>query len=599
MEAGFFCRHKRCWSSEESLPTHDQRNFHETLDHSIFCDDDCPYCLNHILGPPPPSSQQVFASNTTTTITAPLKLSLPEQSPKRTSNHTKASAKDFFLDFCNDGANNTSLKRSIEESPYLTPPDKKMALDTPSSTSLYTPITPDSPISSPFPSVNAPILPRTTPTYLISPSSTQDLKDEETDTNSPSPLHGSPFSHDTSCSPIVQRMPQLRLPVRRRIPSRISPSRIISEEEEDRLISLDKEPASPQRRLPPGSIDASIPLNFELLQQYLDIPREQQSLFCWGVFFDHRTNFHSSALMEHLGEENSMMGISILPSLSKKPFALVLNKKGPDHDAVDMKDRWELVMRFLQTDSPKVCYDTQQALEIIFSSLNTPETLTKLCDVKHLLDPKIASWLLDTNLQESSLDFDSLVEKHLLFTPQIAKSLSIIDSFTKEMILCIRLMSKLETDLDQQNLASRFLNIEMKIIPVLAYMGVVGIRFDVEKLRTYSTELRQTQKRLQEESEGHLGGSINLSSQKQVAEVLFNKLGLVVSSSKPSKSSRDSGSSPATSAIILNKLKDQHPFVNLLIGMLPHLFPVLILFVDMRRILLFTLTGVVSHRPDE
>eukprot|EP01103_Thecamoeba_quadrilineata_P012137 TRINITY_DN3059_c0_g1_i4.p1 TRINITY_DN3059_c0_g1~~TRINITY_DN3059_c0_g1_i4.p1 ORF type:complete len:304 (+),score=71.09 TRINITY_DN3059_c0_g1_i4:944-1855(+) len=303
--------------------------------------------------------------------------------------------------------------------------------------------------------------------------------------------------------------------------------------------------------------------------------------------------------MEHLGEENSMMGISILPSLSKKPFALVLNKKGPDHDAVDMKDRWELVMRFLQTDSPKVCYDTQQALEIIFSSLNTPETLTKLCDVKHLLDPKIASWLLDTNLQESSLDFDSLVEKHLLFTPQIAKSLSIIDSFTKEMILCIRLMSKLETDLDQQNLASRFLNIEMKIIPVLAYMGVVGIRFDVEKLRTYSTELRQTQKRLQEESEGHLGGSINLSSQKQVAEVLFNKLGLVVSSSKPSKSSRDSGSSPATSAIILNKLKDQHPFVNLLIGMLPHLFPVLILFVDMRRILLFTLTGVVSHRPDE
>lgn len=101
-----------------------------------------------------------------------------------------------------------------------------------------------------------------------------------------------------------------------------------------------------------------------------------------------------------------------------------------------------------------------------------------------------------------------------------------------------------------------FNEIEMPLIPVLAEMEREGIRVDENFLNAYSSELellvKETEKKVHEQA----GELFNLSSPKQLGEVLFEKLKL------DPKAKKTRTGQYATGEEILKKLSGKHPIIH-------------------------------------
>ncbi|MFM7266551.1 MAG: DNA polymerase, partial [Cyanobium sp.] len=101
--------------------------------------------------------------------------------------------------------------------------------------------------------------------------------------------------------------------------------------------------------------------------------------------------------------------------------------------------------------------------------------------------------------------------------------------------------------------------VELPLEPVLARMEATGIRIDVPYLQELSLELAHTLQRLETEAHSAAGGTFNLSSSKQLGELLFERLGL------DRRKSRRTKTGWSTDAAVLEKLQDDHPVVSLVL----------------------------------
>jgi DNA polymerase I len=94
-------------------------------------------------------------------------------------------------------------------------------------------------------------------------------------------------------------------------------------------------------------------------------------------------------------------------------------------------------------------------------------------------------------------------------------------------------------------------DVELPLAPVLATMECWGIRLDAGYLRALGSEVSASAKALETEIHGLAGGVFNIASPKQLAEVLFTKLGLpIVKKTKTGVS---------TDADVLEELAALHP----------------------------------------
>ena len=80
--------------------------------------------------------------------------------------------------------------------------------------------------------------------------------------------------------------------------------------------------------------------------------------------------------------------------------------------------------------------------------------------------------------------------------------------------------------LSEQGSLTLFTDVEMPLVPVLAEIERNGFLLDVEGLRALSKELERELDRMIKAIEGLAGGEFNINSPKQLATVLFEKLGL-------------------------------------------------------------------------
>jgi DNA polymerase-1 len=101
--------------------------------------------------------------------------------------------------------------------------------------------------------------------------------------------------------------------------------------------------------------------------------------------------------------------------------------------------------------------------------------------------------------------------------------------------------------------------VELPLEPVLALMEATGIRIDVPYLQELSVELGATLAELEQQAHAAAGMAFNLSSPKQLGELLFDTLGL------DRKKSRRTKTGWSTDAAVLDKLQDDHPLVPLLL----------------------------------
>jgi DNA polymerase-1 len=121
--------------------------------------------------------------------------------------------------------------------------------------------------------------------------------------------------------------------------------------------------------------------------------------------------------------------------------------------------------------------------------------------------------------------------------------------------ITLQLKLLFEQKLKEQNLESLFYNVEMPLLPVLVDMEVEGVKVDTEALNQYSIELANEISKVEKEIISLAGQPFNISSPKQLGEILFNKL-KIIENPKQTKTKQYS-----TGEEILQKLMYKHPII--------------------------------------
>ena len=120
----------------------------------------------------------------------------------------------------------------------------------------------------------------------------------------------------------------------------------------------------------------------------------------------------------------------------------------------------------------------------------------------------------------------------------------------------LKLKNILEKELKENGIEDLFYNIEMPLVRVLAYIERNGMRLDLEALKQTSEDFTARMNGIEKDIYSLAGMEFNISSPKQVGEVLFEKL-KVVEKAKKTKTGQYS-----TSEDVLESLRSKHPVVE-------------------------------------
>ena len=120
----------------------------------------------------------------------------------------------------------------------------------------------------------------------------------------------------------------------------------------------------------------------------------------------------------------------------------------------------------------------------------------------------------------------------------------------------LKLKNILEQELKTNDAEKLFYEIEMPLVPVLAYMERNGVRVDTEALKQTSEHFTARMNQIEEEVHQLAGADFNIASPKQVGEVLFDKLRIV------EKAKKTKTGQYVTSEEVLESLRGKHEIVG-------------------------------------
>jgi len=115
----------------------------------------------------------------------------------------------------------------------------------------------------------------------------------------------------------------------------------------------------------------------------------------------------------------------------------------------------------------------------------------------------------------------------------------------------LQLEKVLSQEIKSADLGRVLEELDLPLIPVLTRMELHGVCIDGGELSRQSAGLAEDIKRFEKQVHALAGGTFNISSPKQLAEVLFQKLKL-----PPTKKTKTGFS---TDSDVLEALKDKHP----------------------------------------
>jgi len=166
---------------------------------------------------------------------------------------------------------------------------------------------------------------------------------------------------------------------------------------------------------------------------------------------------------------------------------------------------------------------------------NIKEYLKNGAEYKSYFDVMLAWYVLGT---ESSQDLENIIfsefgENLEKFDEQFKKrKLEEISEDEKIKFLGERafyikqLKKRLEKRLKDEDLFDVFENLENKLVPVLASMEKYGIKIDKQYFENYKKELQINIENLEKDIYSLSGEAFNIGSTKQLAEILFDKMGI-------------------------------------------------------------------------
>lgn len=185
-------------------------------------------------------------------------------------------------------------------------------------------------------------------------------------------------------------------------------------------------------------------------------------------------------------------------------------------------------------------------------------------------DTMIAHYLLEPELRHN---MDYLSESYLDYKPVSITSLigkkgagqktmrdievdEVKEYAAEDADITMQLKNHLEPLLIKENLYDLFNKLEAPLLKVLADMEYEGIRVDVDFLNTYSIQLKEEIKLLENKIYELAGASFNIASPKQVGEILFDKLKI------PYKWRKTKSGQYATDEEKLAELNGQHAIIG-------------------------------------
>jgi DNA polymerase-1 len=132
----------------------------------------------------------------------------------------------------------------------------------------------------------------------------------------------------------------------------------------------------------------------------------------------------------------------------------------------------------------------------------------------------------------------------------------LMDYACEDADLTFQLKQFLDPLLGQNKVDQLFHELEMPLVPVLTDMEYTGVRIDTRALNDYAGELRGQIIALEEEIIALAGEEFNISSPKQLGDILFEKL-KIDPNAKKTKTGQYS-----TNEEVLVQLRDRHPMVE-------------------------------------
>ena len=207
-----------------------------------------------------------------------------------------------------------------------------------------------------------------------------------------------------------------------------------------------------------------------------------------------------------------------------------------------------------------------------------PKFLTE--NVKYTYDlKKVVTALKWHDIKISNIEFDTMIAAYLL-NYNVKEDISYLssikgyeiefyDNIRKDKDLTIEKLARICTDkakfifetfnefkdsIINEDVSDLYYNIELPLAFVLSDMEYTGIKVDKNVLDDMGSHIQNKINSIQNEIYEMCGIEFNISSPKQLGEVLFEKLNL--------KGAKKTKSGYSTNVNVLNKLKDTHPVIE-------------------------------------
>lgn len=316
---------------------------------------------------------------------------------------------------------------------------------------------------------------------------------------------------------------------------------------------------------PAQSMQPDLFSDFSSCQSFETINKDYVFIDNFGALENIVKDLQTSKLISfHCNEvQGKLIGISFSSEKGKADFVPLYGESEENIKRVNL-----LKEIFENENITKVVYDLKTEKHILSRYA---------CSIKgNCFDVQLAHYLLDS---EVSHKVDFLSEKYLSYrmadgdslTKEFAKSLqtsvlkmckSQFSDYCSEIAdVLFQLKDILETELKNNDLYSLFADMELPLVDVLFSMEQNGVRIDSAELAEFSKKLGTHKTELENQIYALAGEKFNISSPKQLSEILFTRLQIVGDDKKKKTNTKQL----STAEDVLQKLASVHPIVPLIL----------------------------------
>jgi len=236
----------------------------------------------------------------------------------------------------------------------------------------------------------------------------------------------------------------------------------------------------------------------------------------------------------HKSDQNELIGISIC---WQKDIVYQIN--------LTSKINLNFIESFFSNDCEKISYDLKSDIKLLLKN--------KISVKSKVFDVQLSHYLINA---DASHNLINLSKKYLNI--QIDKNSNELEN-SEISNLIFQLHKPLYADLMKKNQLGLYEKIEIPLLKVLASMEIEGINLDTKFLNNLSAKTNQKLIKIQKDIFEISGEEFNISSPKQLGEILFEKMKV---SKNPKKTKTGQYS---TAEDILSNLAKDNDFVKLIL----------------------------------